>query len=89
MLLPENLKNYFRIKNTELLIGAFSAFLLKVLSAVSTFALNIVVARYLGVEQAGYFFLAQAFLVVLACVCTSRVGLHFGSLYRRVSSCEF
>lgn len=45
---------------------ALCAFCIKVISAGGAFFLNIVIARHLGSEQAGYFFLAQAICVLLA-----------------------
>lgn len=55
-----------KIKDPSLLFGAASAFGVKILAAGSAFLLNIVIARHLGAEQAGYFFLAQAICVFLA-----------------------
>lgn len=55
-----------KAKDPSLLFGAISAFGVKILSAGSAFLLNIVIARHLGAEQAGYFFLAQAICVLLA-----------------------
>ena len=50
----------------ELLLGSFFAFTIKAGGVASAFALNIVIARNLGAEQAGYFFLAQTILLILA-----------------------
>ncbi|WP_171389864.1 flippase [Vibrio mediterranei] len=59
-------KNRFSNRSTEVIVGALLAFLVKLFGAASAFLLNIVVARSLGAEQAGYFFLAQALVVILA-----------------------
>jgi O-antigen/teichoic acid export membrane protein len=48
-----------------LFVGAVSALVVKLIGAGGAFLLNIVVARELGAEQAGYFFLAQAVCVFL------------------------
>ncbi|MEZ9282133.1 oligosaccharide flippase family protein [Vibrio cyclitrophicus] len=55
-----------KVKDPTLLLGAMSAFFVKVLAAGGAFLLNVVIARNLGAEQAGYFFLAQAICVFLA-----------------------
>lgn len=54
------------IKNNEILLGAVAAFVVKGISATGMFFFNILVARYLGAEQAGLFFLSQAICIVLA-----------------------
>ncbi|MEZ9135572.1 oligosaccharide flippase family protein [Vibrio sp. 10N.286.52.B1] len=54
------------IKNNEILLGTVAAFLVKGISATGMFFLNILVARYLGAEQAGLFFLSQAICIMLA-----------------------
>jgi O-antigen/teichoic acid export membrane protein len=50
----------------EIVQGASGAFLVKVIATGCGFLLNILIARYLGAEQAGYFFLAQAIAMFLA-----------------------
>ncbi|MDH5979484.1 oligosaccharide flippase family protein [Vibrio splendidus] len=59
-------KSRWSIKNNEILLGTISAFVVKIVSAAGMFFLNVLVARYLGVEQAGIFFLSQAICIVLA-----------------------
>ncbi|OED75337.1 flippase [Vibrio cyclitrophicus] len=51
---------------SEIALKAALALIIKVIGAAGAFLLNIVIARSLGAEQAGYFFLAQAFLVILS-----------------------
>lgn len=57
----------------ELLRGASIAFLLKILAAGLAFGLNVVLARLLGAEGSGIFFLALTILVIVATL--SRVGM--------------
>lgn len=52
----------------ELLAGSALAFVVKIFSAMGTFILNIVIARSLSIEQAGYFFLAQAIIIFSAVI---------------------
>lgn len=60
----------FRKLNTlarnELALKAAVALTVKVVGAAGAFLLNVVIAQFLGAEQAGYFFLAQAILVILS-----------------------
>ncbi|CAH0527266.1 oligosaccharide flippase family protein [Vibrio hippocampi] len=55
-----------RLKDPSLIIGALSAFGVKLLAAGGAFLLNVIVARNLGAEQAGYFFLALAVCIMIA-----------------------
>lgn len=50
----------------EIVKGSAVAFTVKVLSAAGSFLLNLVVARQLGAEQAGYFYLAFSILMLLS-----------------------
>lgn len=45
-----------------------SGFLVKVCAAGCTFLFDLFIARYLGAKEAGYFFLAQAIIVILASI---------------------
>jgi len=57
-----------KFSSHEMLIGSLLAFLVKILGAGSAFLLNIVIARSLGAEQAGYFFLSQAMVMMFVIV---------------------
>ena len=57
----------------ELLRGASVAFVLKILAAGLAFGLNVVLARLLGAEDSGVFFLA--FTIVLIVAAIGRVGM--------------
>ena len=52
----------------ELLAGSALAFVVKIFSAMGTFILNILIARSLSIEQAGYFFLTQAIIIFSAVI---------------------
>lgn len=56
------------LSNFDMLIGTVLAFGVKVMAAIGAFFLNILIAQTLGAEQAGYFFLAQAIIVIIAAV---------------------
>ncbi len=58
---------------TEVLSGAFIAFTLRGLGAVLSFALNAVIARELGAESAGLYFLALSVVMILSVI--ARLGL--------------
>ncbi|MEZ4485094.1 MAG: oligosaccharide flippase family protein [Syntrophotaleaceae bacterium] len=58
---------------SELLLGAGTAFFLKVIGAGLSFGFNIVLARTLGAQGAGVFFIALTFITVAAML--GRVGL--------------
>ncbi|WP_240207221.1 flippase [Vibrio sp. CyArs1] len=49
----------------EIALKAMFALIIKIIGVIGAFFLNIVIARKLGAEQAGYFFLAQAVLLIL------------------------
>jgi len=57
----------------EVLRGSAIAFAVKILAAGSAFAMNVVIARQLGADEAGLFFLA--YTVVLIAAAVSRLGL--------------
>jgi len=57
----------------ELLHGASVAFVLKILAAGSAFGLNVILARMLGAEGSGFFFLALSIVLVVATV--GRIGM--------------
>ncbi|MCP3688546.1 MAG: hypothetical protein GY784_09035, partial [Gammaproteobacteria bacterium] len=57
----------------EFVLGSAVGLGIKLLSAVSLFLMNIVVARALGAAEAGLFFLGFALVVVVAAV--GRLGL--------------
>lgn len=67
------LKKLKRALDNEVIKKSALAFSIKVLGALSGFLLNVVIARYLGAEEAGYFFLAQAIVLILSV--TVRQGL--------------
>lgn len=52
----------------ELLIGSGLAFIVKVFSAAGAFFLNLLVARHLGAEESGYFFLSMTMVLLLSVV---------------------
>ncbi|WP_261903472.1 flippase [Vibrio fortis] len=54
------------LARNELALKAAVALTVKVVGAAGAFLLNVVIAQFLGAEQAGYFFLAQAILVILS-----------------------
>jgi O-antigen/teichoic acid export membrane protein len=57
----------------EVLRGSAIAFGVKILAAGSAFAMNVVIARQLGADEAGLFFLAYTIVFIAAAV--SRLGL--------------
>ncbi|WEM41568.1 oligosaccharide flippase family protein [Photobacterium sp. DA100] len=56
------------LSNFDMIIGASLAFIVKIIAAVGAFLLNILIAQLLGAEQAGYFFLAQAVIFIIAAI---------------------
>ena len=71
-------------ENKELVKDSFVALLVRIGGAIAAFFVNVVAARYLGAEQAGYFFLAVTVSTLIATV--GRVGadqtiLRFVSVY--------
>ncbi|WED20638.1 oligosaccharide flippase family protein [Vibrio sp. JC009] len=67
---------------SELLKGATLAFFIKVLAAGFGFFLNVAVARNIGAEEAGYFFLVQTIVIICSLIC--RQGMD-NSLVRYIS----
>ena len=67
----------------ELMHGGAVAFLVKILGAGSAFAMNVVIARELGADQAGLYFLAYTLVIALAAI--SRLGLD-NTLVRFIAS---
>jgi len=66
----------------EMLRGTGLAFFLKIFAAAATFGLNVVIARLLGAEESGVFFLA--FTIVMVVAVFGRVGME-NALVRFVS----
>ena len=60
------LQRIYAMLSGELALKAVLALAIKIVGAIGSFLLTFFIARSLGAEQAGYFFLAQAFLVILA-----------------------
>lgn len=60
------------LENRELIIHSLIALFFRGGGAVVSFAMNIVVARYIGAAQSGYFFLAIAAVTLLAMI--ARIG---------------
>ena len=58
-----------RLYRSELVRGSFIALCIKVLAAGAAFAMNLVVARQLGAEQAGYFFLCFTSMMLVSGIC--------------------
>lgn len=61
----ENYLSRYSSNVIEILKGSLWAFVLKIISAGSGFVMNLVIARQLGVEEAGYFFLSLSIVTVL------------------------
>lgn len=57
----------------ELVIGSGLAFIVKVFSAAGAFLLNLLVARKLGAEESGYFFLSLTIVLLLSVI--GRLGV--------------
>src|SRR6478735_9633371 len=71
-------------ENKELVKHSFVSLLVRIGGAAAAFFMNVVAARYLGAEQAGYFFLAVTVSTLIATI--GRVGadqtiLRFVSIY--------
>lgn len=71
--LINNILGRFDTHMQELLRGASVAFVLKILSAGLAFVLNVVLARFLGADGSGIYFLA--FTVVLITATIGRIGM--------------
>ncbi|MEZ9109836.1 polysaccharide biosynthesis C-terminal domain-containing protein [Vibrio cyclitrophicus] len=56
----------------ELVIGSGLAFIVKAFSAAGAFFLNLLVARHLGAEESGYFFLSVTIVLLISVI--SRLG---------------
>lgn len=83
--LVKKLKNNFEYR--ELIVQSFIAAVVRSIAAIAAFVFNVVVARYLGAEEAGYFFLALTIITVLSTV--GRMGcdniiLRFTSVYSSI-----
>lgn len=55
--------------NKELLSESVIAFFIRSLSALVAFAVNVVIGRYLGAVESGYFFLALSLITILTTFC--------------------
>jgi O-antigen/teichoic acid export membrane protein len=66
-------KLIFRDENKELIISSFFAFAIRILGALSAFLATFFIAKFLGAEESGYYFLAFSVVTVLAVF--SGVGL--------------
>lgn len=65
-------KGYNKEENKELIVHSLFSFTTRILGGIAAFAMNIVVARYLKIEQSGYIFLAITVTTLVATL--SRVG---------------
>ncbi|MGF1737304.1 polysaccharide biosynthesis C-terminal domain-containing protein [Photobacterium satsumensis] len=64
-----NIKSKLSSSDTrELVIGSGLAFIVKVFSAAGAFFLNLLVARHLGAEESGYFFLSMTIVLLLSVI---------------------
>ena len=69
----KKLKNFGKnAENKELVKHSFLALVIRIFGAGAAFLMNVVVARYIGAEQAGYFFLAVSITTLVASI--GRVG---------------
>lgn len=69
----------------ELLSESLIAFFIRSFSALVSFVMNIVIARYLGADESGYFFLALSVITVLSTFCrlgTDNIMLRFISIHK-------
>jgi len=57
-----------KVENRELLIDSITAFFIRILAAIASFLMNMVVARKLGAYNSGSFFLCFAVITVIAVV---------------------
>jgi len=70
----QSLKNKFRNgRHADLLKASALAFAVRVLGAVSGFIATLFIARVLGAEESGYYFLVLSVVSILAAV--SRLGM--------------
>lgn len=68
----------------ELLVDSSLAFTVRVGSAIAAFIMNVVVARYLGIDSSGFFFLALSVITIVATVVrfgADNVVLRFVGVY--------
>jgi len=73
-------------RNRELLLHSFLALTIRGLAAIASFVMNIVVSRRLGATEAGYFFLALAFITVFSNITrlgTDNAIIRFISVYSK------
>lgn len=78
-------------ENKELVRHSAVALVIRVAGALVTFLMNVVIARYLGEKQAGFFFLAVTISIMLGTI--GRVGadqsvLRFVSIYSKANDWE-
>src|SRR5436305_5594145 len=59
-------------ENQELIKHSFAALIARIGGAIAAFLMNLVVARYLGASQAGYFFLAVTVTTLISTI--GRIG---------------
>jgi len=78
-----NVKGRFDEHTSEMLFGAVSAFIVRVLSAGLSFGFNVALSRLLGAELSGVFFLG--FAVVMVASTVGRMGLD-NTLLRYIAS---
>ena len=83
-----------KVENRELLIDSITAFFIRILAAIASFLMNMVVARKLGAYNSGSFFLCFAVITVIAVVvrlvsvvvcCLSFVVCRLSSVYLLLS----
>src|SRR3954470_2296740 len=75
---------FFSVKNNELVSQSAMAFFIRIFSALVSLIMNIVVARYLGAKEAGYFFLTLSIITVAATFCrmgADNIMLRFISIH--------
>ena len=85
MRLPARVDEHLR----ELLLHASAAFSVKMVAAVLSFALSVVLARLLGAESTGYYYLIFTIVTIAAVVARSgvdRTGLRFVATSRAADS---
>jgi len=73
-------------KNRELLLHSFLALTIRGLAAIASFVMNMVISRRLGATEAGYFFLALAFVTVFSNITrlgTDNAIIRFISVYSK------
>src|SRR6266487_228954 len=71
-------------ENKELVLHSLLAFIVRIGGAAASFLMNIVIARYLGASESGYFFLAitvSTLLVSIGRIGGDQVILRFVSIY--------